>query len=66
MQRSKMFKPGIFENPYAVDRKYETTFRYKLSGIELPNPKRLTVTFESFEQVEILSDIAAVNITNSY
>ena len=66
MQRSKMFKPGIFENPYAVDRKYETTFRYKLSGIEVPKPRRLTVTFESFEHVEILSDIAAVNITNSY
>jgi TonB family protein len=54
-----------FENPYAVDRKYETTFNYKLSGIEDPIPKRIKVTFDSFDRVEILSDLAAVNITNS-
>ncbi len=35
-----------FENPYALERKYETTFRYRLSG-------RATVTFESFHEVEV-------------
>lgn len=46
-----------FENPYSVDRKYETTFRYRLSGVEVPLPKTATVTFESFHQVDLVTDV---------
>ena len=50
-------KTWKFENPYAVDRKYETTFRYRLSGVEVPLPKGATVTFESFHQVDLVTDV---------
>ena len=50
-------KTWKFENPYAVDRKYETTFRYRLSGVEVPLPKSATVTFESFQQVDLVTDV---------
>jgi TonB family protein len=51
-------KTWRFDNPYVVDRKYETTFKYRLSGKELPggSTKRLTVSLESFRQVEIVTD----------
>ena len=45
-----------FENPYAVERKYETTFRYQL-GMEVPFPGSPTVTFKSFYQVDIVADV---------
>lgn len=43
-------KTGRFQNPYAVERKYQTTFEYRLpqSGLQ-------KVTFESFRRVEILT-----------
>ncbi len=52
-------KSWRFENPYAVERKYETTFTYRLSGKELPGSavKRLTISLESFHQVEIVTDV---------
>ena len=50
-------KTWKFENPYAVDRKYETTFRYRLSGAEVPLPKSATITFESFHQVDLVTDV---------
>jgi TonB family protein len=52
-------KTWRFDNPYTVDRKYETTFKYRLSGRELPGgaTKRLTVSLESFHQVEIVTDV---------
>jgi outer membrane biosynthesis protein TonB len=37
-----------FRNPYAAERKYETTFDYRLPS---SSPER--VTFESFHRVEI-------------
>jgi TonB family protein len=40
-------KTWHFRNPYAVERKYETTLRYRLA-----EPRR--VTFESFQSVEIV------------
>jgi TonB family protein len=43
-------KTWHFQNTYAVERKYEATFRYRLSGSE---PRH--VTFESFADVEIVS-----------
>jgi len=51
-------KTWRFINPYAVDRKYETTFTFRLSGRELPSTatKRLTVSLESFRTVEIMTD----------
>jgi TonB family protein len=39
-------KTWHFKNPYAAERKYETTFRYRLG------PQR--ITFESFHNVEIV------------
>jgi TonB family protein len=50
-------KTWKFENPYAVDRKYETTFRYRLSGVEVPLPKSAIVTFESLHQVDLVTDV---------
>jgi Gram-negative bacterial TonB protein C-terminal len=51
-------KTWRFRNPYTVDRKYETTFTYRLSGRELPagETKKLTVSLESFSSVEIITD----------
>jgi TonB family protein len=49
-----------FQNPYAVERKYETTFRYRLSD----HPRQsTTVTFESFYEVDLVADVP--QITNS-
>ena len=42
-----------FENLYAVERKYETTFRYRLSD----QPTSATVTFESFHKVDLVADV---------
>jgi TonB family protein len=42
-----------FENLYAVERKYETTFRYRLSD----HPTSATVTFESFHEVDLVADV---------
>jgi hypothetical protein len=46
-------KTWKFENSYAVDRKYETTFRYQLSAD--PASPRIRVTFESFHHVDVVS-----------
>jgi hypothetical protein len=44
-------KTWRFQNPYAIERKYETTFEY-----ELPlSIGRQKVTFESFHKVEIVT-----------
>lgn len=55
-------KSWRFENPYAVERKYETTFKYRLSGVEVAGARRVTVTFESFHRVEIVTDIAQATV----
>jgi|KBSMisStandDraft_5_1062788.scaffolds.fasta_scaffold14746_2 TonB family protein len=51
-------KSWRFINPYTVDRNYETTFTFRLSGRELASTaaKRLTVILESFRTVEIMTD----------
>ena len=50
-------KTWRFDNPYAVQRKYETTFKYQLSGLQVLGTKKLTVTFvDSFRYVEVLTD----------
>lgn len=49
-------KTWKFANNYAVDRKYETTFRYHLSGVEVATPTQCKVTFDSFHQVEVVAD----------
>jgi TonB family protein len=41
-------KTWHFRNPYAAERKYETTFRYRL----VTGPQK--VTFESFHDVEVV------------
>ncbi len=46
------------QNPYAVERKYETTFKYRLSGLEAAGQRRVTVTFESFHEVQVVTDVA--------
>jgi hypothetical protein len=43
-------KTWRFQNPYAVERKYETTFDYQLS---MSGPQK--VTFESFHKVEVVT-----------
>ena len=50
-------KTWRFENHYAVERKYETTFRYRISGVEVPAPTRDKVTFDSFHEVEVVTDL---------
>jgi TonB family protein len=55
-------KTWRFENHYAVERKYATTFRYGLSGIEVPAPTRDKVTFDSFHQVEVVTDLVQGSI----
>jgi TonB family protein len=51
-------KTWRFENPYAVERKYETTIKYRLSGAEVAGERKVTVTFESFHKVEVVTDVA--------
>jgi TonB family protein len=55
-------KTWKFENHYAVERKYETTFRYRLSGVEVPAPTREKVTFDSFHEVDIVTDLVQPTI----
>jgi TonB family protein len=52
-------KTWRFDNPYAVERKYETTFEYRLSGKELAagQTRKLTVSLESFHKLEIVTDV---------
>jgi len=60
-------KTWRFDNPYAVERKYETTFNYHLSGVEILGTRKLTVTFvDSFRHVEVLTDVAPVTTNNAY
>ena len=56
-------KTWRLENPYAVDRKYETTFKYRLSGVEVTGARRVTVTFESFHHVEIVTDVSQQTVS---
>lgn len=49
-------KTWRFENHYSVQRKYETTFDYRLSDVEVPAPTRERVTFNSFHEVIVLTD----------
>lgn len=60
-------KTWRFRNPYTVDRKYETTFTYRLSGRELPGGaiQKLTVSIESFHSVEVVTDAYRVNTNYS-
>jgi TonB family protein len=49
-------KTWKFENPYAVERKYNTTFDFRFSEQEFAGRGRVSVTFESFHHVIVLSD----------
>jgi len=51
-------KTWRFENPYEVESKYETTFKYGLSGREVAGERKVAVTFESFHEVEVVTDVA--------
>jgi len=55
---AESMKTWRFENPYAVERKYETTFKYRLSGKEVAGERKVTITFESFHEVEVVTDVA--------
>jgi hypothetical protein len=48
-----------FDNPNSLERRYYTTFEYRLSGRQLATgqTKKLTVSFESFHKVEIVTDV---------
>jgi TonB family protein len=50
------------QNPYAVERNYETTFKYRLSGAEVAGERKVSVTFESFREVEVVTDVAPPTI----
>ena len=54
-------KAWRFENPCAVERKYETVFKYRLLG-EGARQGSVTVTFESFHHVEIVTSVPQVPI----
>jgi TonB family protein len=50
-------KTWRFDNPYAVERRYETTFKYRLLDRKpAGGTKKLTVSLESFHNVEIVTD----------
>lgn len=54
-------KTWRFENPFPpVERKYETTFKYRLSDRKAVGKKKVIVTFESFDHVEILTDVPTI------
>jgi len=55
-------KTWKFANPYAVERKYETTLEYRLSGREVASgeSRKLTVTLESFRKMEIVTDVVVL------
>ena len=59
-------KTWIFENRYPVDRRYEATFRYRISGVEVPAPTRDKVTFDSFHDVEVVTDLVKGTIQSSF
>jgi hypothetical protein len=49
-------KTWKFKNPYAVERKYETTFQYRLSDVEVStHAAGAVVTFDSFHRVDIVT-----------
>jgi TonB family protein len=52
-------KTWHFRNPYAVERKYETTFRYLLA-------ESRKVTFESFRNLEIVSPVPPTIDSSSF
>ncbi len=51
-------KTWRFDNPYAVERKYETMFEYRLSDRVLApgQQRKLSVSLESFHKLEVVSD----------
>ena len=51
-------KTWHFDNSDAVERKYETTFEYRLTEGELApgQTRKLTVSLESFHKMEIVTD----------
>src|SRR5258708_7190753 len=56
-------KTWRFENPYTVERKYETSFKYRLSGKEVAGERKVTVTFESFHEVEVITYAPPFQVT---
>jgi len=52
-------KSWKFENPYAVERKYDTTLEFRLSGMDVAGRGKTSVTFESFHHILVLADPAA-------
>lgn len=44
-----------FDNPYAVERRYEAKFTYRFSGPGVAGPATSTVTFDSFHQVDVIT-----------
>jgi TonB family protein len=58
----RSWKFAIPRDTYRTDWRYETTFRYRLSGNEVSYPQkpRLIVIFESFRSVEVITDIVKI------
>ena len=52
-------KTWRFTNPSKTDRKCETTFTFRFSGKTLPSggTRKTVVSFESFEKVEVVTDL---------
>ena len=48
-----------FDNPSSLERRYDTTFEYRLSWRKLAagQTNKLTVCLESFRKVEIVTDV---------
>jgi TonB family protein len=55
-------KTWRFDNPYAAERKYEVTFSYRLSGVEVAAPTGARVTFDSYRQVEVVTDAVETTV----
>ena len=49
-------KSWKFENPYKVERKYDTTLEFRFSSEEMAGRGKTSVTFDSFHHILVLAD----------
>jgi TonB family protein len=58
-------KAWKFTNSYA-EGKYQTTFRYRFSGVEGTHSAPRIVTFHSFHQVDVVADLPILETSGKY
>jgi TonB family protein len=58
-------KTWKFTNSYA-EGTYQTTFRYRFSGVQGTHSAPRIVTFHSFHQVDVVADLAILETSGKY